>query len=185
MAPQFEIKTERFLLRAPALGDAGRVTAQISERDVMWNLGRAPLPYHKSDAEVWIKKCENDRAKGSEYAFVITNIEDGVIGAVGFNRAIGDVWELGYWIGKSWWGKGVATEVSRALLEWADTEFGITTFVAGHFKDNPASGRVLEKLGFEPVGEKLMFGRARGGKHPAIRYALGASADAALRSAAH
>ncbi|MEM9180381.1 MAG: GNAT family protein, partial [Pseudomonadota bacterium] len=59
----------------------------------------------------------------------------------------------------------------------------VTKFVAGHFQDNPASGRVLEKLGFQRVGEKQLYSLARGGKDLAWRYALGASPEVAMGAA--
>ncbi len=185
MSEPYQIKTERLLLRAPEPADAAQITERISEEDVLRNLGRAPNPYQLQDAENWISKSAKDRAASTEYAFVITTARDGVIGSTGFNRAIGEVWEVGYWLGKPFWGQGIVTEAANALIEWGQSEFGINQFAAGHFTDNPASGRVLEKLGFEPVGERLMFSKARDGKHPATRYSLGAPADAALRAASH
>jgi RimJ/RimL family protein N-acetyltransferase len=58
---------------------------------------------------------------------------------------------MGYWIACNFWGRGIATEACSALIEIAAT-LGLHSLEAGHFLDNPASGRVLEKLGFEPVG---------------------------------
>ena len=59
--------------------------------------------------------------------------------------------ELGYWIMRANWGRGFATEACSALIDIART-LGLSRLEAGHFIDNPASGRVLEKLGFEPLG---------------------------------
>ncbi|NQY15562.1 MAG: GNAT family N-acetyltransferase, partial [Henriciella sp.] len=70
--------------------------------------------------------------------------------------------EQGYWVDKAVQRKGVATEAARALLAWGEATFGVTQFIAGHFQDNPASGRVLEKLGCERVGEKQLYSLARG-----------------------
>ncbi|MEM9054514.1 MAG: GNAT family N-acetyltransferase [Pseudomonadota bacterium] len=185
MATKFEIRTERLHLRPPEAPDAEQITEHISPKDVLWHLGRAPYPYQLKDAEGWIARSAKDRAAGTEFAFVITTARDGVIGSTGFNRAVGEIWEIGYWLGQAYWGQGIVTEAASALLDWGRAEFGIQQFVAGHFKDNPASGRVLEKLGFARVGERDMFSKARGGKSPAIRYSLGAPADAALHSGAH
>ncbi|MDG1244659.1 MAG: GNAT family protein [Porticoccaceae bacterium] len=71
-----------------------------------------------------------------------------------------------------------------AVMDWGKTK-GMEKFVSGHFVDNPASGRVLEKLGFVPVGIVDHIGAARGGPSPAQRYVLGASPQDALRTASH
>ena len=172
MGGSFEFKSERFLMRPPEAKDARQIACCVNDKDMARNLARLPHPYAPQDALDWIAYADKARAQGTEYAFVITHAEAGVIGSVGFNRAGDEAWEIGYWVDKAVQGKGVATEAAQALLAWGEREFGVTQFVAGHFKDNPASGRVLEKLGFVRVGEKMMFSSARGGKDPAWRYAL-------------
>ena len=185
MAETYEIRTERLNLRAPMQTDAQRITDLIGIKDVVWNLGRAPYPYHLSDAQSWIARCAADITAGTEYPFVIENSEDGVVGAVGLNAHPGDVWEIGYWVGKPWWGKGYITEAAQAVLDWATREKAITAFISGHYVDNPASGRVLEKLGFEPVGVLDLPGKARGMAYPAQRYTRGAPPETAMKYANH
>ena len=58
---------------------------------------------------------------------------------------------MGYWIARPYWGRGYATEACVALIDIARA-LGITSLEGSHFLDNPASARVLEKLGFEPTG---------------------------------
>jgi len=183
MGPPFEFKSDRFLMRAPRAKDARQIACCVNDADMARNLARLPHPYAPSDALDWIAYAEKARTEGSEYAFVITHAEAGVIGSVGFNRTIGPAWEIGYWVDRAVQGKGVATEAAAALINWGDQRFGVNQFVAGHFKDNPASGRVLEKLGFERVGEKLLYSLARGRKDPAWRYALGADPALAMGEA--
>ena len=180
MNRSFEFSSERFLMRPPMTQDARQIACCVNDADMARNLARLPHPYGPRDALDWIAYAEKARETGREYAFVITHAEAGVIGSVGFNRAIGDVWEIGYWVDKAVQGRGVATEAARALLAWGEAEFGVTQFVAGHFQDNPASGRVLEKLGFERVGEKMMYSLGRGGKDAAWQYALTLQNDTAL-----
>ena len=179
MAPVFEFRSERFLMRPPVARDARQIACCVNDAEMARNLARLPHPYAPSDALDWIAYADKARAQGREYAFVITHAEAGVIGSVGFNRTVGDAWEIGYWVDKAVQGRGVATEAARALLAWGEAQFGVTRFVAGHFQDNPASGRVLEKLGFERVGEKMMFSQGRGGKDAAWRYALSLQSDTA------
>lgn len=179
MTGSFEFRSERFLMRPPQSKDARQIACCVNDADMARNLARLPYPYAPSDAEAWVTYADKARAQGCEYAFVITHQEAGVIGSVGFNRTVGDTWEIGYWVDKAVQGRGVATEAARALLAWGEAQFGVAKFVAGHFQDNPASGRVLEKLGFQRVGEKMMFSQGRGGKDRAWRYALDASGEVA------
>ena len=183
MGGSFEFKSERFLMRPPEAKDARQIACCVNDIEMARNLARLPHPYAPKDALSWIEYAEKARAQGSEYAFVITHAEAGVIGSVGFNRTRGAAWEIGYWVDKAVQRKGVATEAAQALLNWGEQTFGVTQFVAGHFQDNPASGRVLEKLGFERVGEKPLFSLARGGKAPAWRYSLGATVELAMGNA--
>lgn len=183
----FEIETDRLQLRPPRADDAPRVTELIGEWDVINMLGRAPWPYQLGDAENWITRMELARDEGTEYAFLAEHADDGVIAASGLNLVDKDraIWEIGYWVGKPYWGRGFVTEAARGVLDWATKEAGISAFVSGHIIDNPASGRVLEKLGFEVAGELTMYVRGRDCDVSAIRYVKGAPVDAALQAVAH
>jgi len=172
-------------LRPPLPEDAIQISERIGLKDVAWNLGRAPYPYHLSDAQEWIERVPQGWANDSAYVLVLTRPSDGVIGVVGLDRKPMDVWEIGYWTGKPWWGRGFVTEAARAVMDWAEQDKGIERFASGHFADNPASGRVLLKLGFEPCGETELFGLARGQKSRAVRYTKGTDPELALRLAAH
>jgi RimJ/RimL family protein N-acetyltransferase len=108
-------------------------------------------------------------------SFLITERTDGeprIIGSCGLGRRPSGAVELGYWIGRAHWGKGFATEASRALIEIART-LKLSRLEASHFLDNPASGRVLEKLGFKPTGLSAeRYSCARGGDSMARLYRL-------------
>ena len=162
MGGSIEFKSERFLMRQPEEKDASQIACSVNDKDMARNLARLPHPYAPKDALDWVAYAAKAREQGTEYAFVITHEEAGVIGSVGFNRSSGEAWEIGYWVDKAVQGKGVATEAAAALMKWGAAKFGVTQFVAGHFQDTPASGRVLEKVGFERVGEKQLFSLARG-----------------------
>jgi RimJ/RimL family protein N-acetyltransferase len=74
-----------------------------------------------------------------------------LVGACGLGRRPSGSVEMGYWIARSYWGRGFATEACHALVEIARA-LGLTSLEGSHFIDNPASARVLEKLGFEGLG---------------------------------
>jgi len=179
------LHTERLSLRAPQARDAVQIAERIGLKDVAWNLGRAPYPYDLSDAEDFILSTQKKWQEGKACAFMLEHPKDGVIGGCGLDGHGDGLWEIGYWVGKPWWGQGFITEAASTVLNWGRDERGITKFVSGHFTDNPASGRVLTKLGFEPVGVVDHFGAARGELSPALRYTLGADPQDALRTATH
>ena len=179
------VKTERLILRVPLPEDAPQIAQSIGRKEVVWNLGRAPFPYALSDANAWIERTPEQWMTDRAYSFVITLPETGVIGAVGVDHLADQVWEIGYWVGAPWWGLGYATEAAAAVLEWAQAKHGLRAFVSGHFVDNPASGNVLTKLGFEPVGEIQLPSLARGEKSRALRYVRGAKPEQALGMAIH
>lgn len=185
MANPLILRTERLLLRPPLPHDAPQISEHIGVRDIAWNLGKAPYPYQLSDAEEWLERVPKGWVEDTAYVLMITTPEDGVMGCIGLDLKPMDVWEIGYWLGKPWWGQGYITEAATAVMDWAENTMSIDKFASGHFVDNPASGRVLEKLGFTPVGEVELFGRARGKKSPAIRYSRGTDPNLALKLAAH
>ncbi len=79
---------------------------------------------------------------------------------------------MGYWIGKPYWGMGYATEAAQALIVYAFQKENFAFLTVGHFKENPASARVIAKLGFEPSGEVLRDCAARGNKARCLTYRL-------------
>lgn len=184
MTEPIEIQTPRFRLRPPAMADVAVVVVSLIDNPKLaWNLARVPSPYSEADAISFFDKCADSIKHGLEYTFLIESWQDGVVGCVGLHPVIDDVWEIGYWCGEPYWGRGITTEASHALLKWARAELGAEGFVSGHFTDNPASGAVLRKLGFEPVGVVDFPGLARGGLFPAQRYAL--NADPAIAMTMH
>ena len=107
--------------------------------------------------------------------FLITERTDGaprIVGACGLGRRPSGAVEMGYWIAQPHWGKGFATEAGRALIDIART-LKLPRLEASHFVDNPASGRVLEKLGFIPTGiSAARYSCARAGEAMARIYRL-------------
>ena len=96
-----------------------------------------------------------------------------LVGSIGFGRDPNDQLEFGYWIARPHWGRGYATEAGRAVIAAARDTLRIPRLNAGHFLDNPASGRVLQKLGFGPTGQIVpRFSRGRGETAPSRLFAL-------------
>lgn len=164
-------RSERLFLRPPFPEDSGAICRGIGDAGVAAMLSRAPWPYRMADAEQF---CASE-GPAMAPRFLITlpdSLGAPVIGGIGIH-AEGDEVELGYWIARNHWSQGYASEAGRAVLEIART-IGHSRIVAGHFLDNPASGRVLRKLGFAETGEiRPTYCRARGGELVlARRYAI-------------
>jgi RimJ/RimL family protein N-acetyltransferase len=146
------IETRRLTLRAPAPGDAPALAGLIGDFDVARMTSRMPHPYAIEDAEDFIVRCQGLDPR-ADCHFLLEHDDHGVVGGLSFTTPAGEPSEVGYWIGKPWWGRGLATEALSESLVWASREWGRRFVVAGHYADNPASGAVLCKAGFLYTGE--------------------------------
>jgi RimJ/RimL family protein N-acetyltransferase len=175
MGPRIE--TERCLLRLPELEDAPAISRYCGEYDVAKNTARIPHPYPALAAEMWVLMTRAGWTPQGNQSLTVEH--DGqVIGGGGVFRRTADAeWEIGYWIGRPWWGQGFATEIGRALVELGTKTLGARTLIAAHADDNPASGRVLEKLGFTYTGEAGQhFSMARMGQTRCLAMAWSGTA---------
>jgi len=143
-------RTERLLLRPGWAEDAPALATAIADEMIVRNLATAPWPYRLRDAEAFLAQSR-DPVLPSLLIFERKDGEPRLVGSCGLGRRPSGAVELGYWIARPFWGRGIATEAATALIEIART-MGFTRLEGSHFLDNPASGRVLEKLGFEPLG---------------------------------
>ncbi len=142
------IRTERLLLRAPVISDAARVSLLAGDFEVASLTGTIPHPYSEEMAADWIRSHQD----GEEGVAFAIDLGGDLIGCVGY-RAYDEVHaEMGYWLGKPYWGFGFATEAARALIRHVFQTEGFDYLTCGHFRENPASARVIAKLGFEPSG---------------------------------
>ena len=152
MAEYPTITTPRLSLRAPKLEDAPVIAQLADDLDVARMTTRLPHPYGRADAEAFISAMMAfDHAR--EIAFVIEHGEAGTVGVIGLHPSNPLGPEIGYWLGRPYWGQGIATEAARGALDWVRDQWRRRVVVSGHFTDNPASGRVLEKAGFLYTGE--------------------------------
>ena len=143
-------RTERLLLRPGWTEDAAALAQAIADEMIVRNLASAPWPYRLRDAEAFLAQ-PRDPALPSFLIFERTKGAPRLVGACGLGRRPSGAVEMGYWITRAHWGRGFATEASTALIEIAHA-LRLARLEASHFLDNPASARVLEKLGFEPIG---------------------------------
>lgn len=171
-------RTARLLLRPGWTEDAPALAAAIADEMIVRNLATAPWPYGLRDAEAFLAQPK-DPVLPSLLVFERTASEPRLVGSCGLGRRPSGAVELGYWIARPFWGRGFATEACEALIDIART-LGFTQLEGAHFVDNPASGRVLEKLGFVPLGIVApRLSCARGMEIPSrlLRLQLVADAD--------
>ena len=112
-----------------------------------------PHPYPDGGGLAWIEKQQQAAARGESVVFAVTAAQHGVIGAIGLQlEAAHAKAELGYWIGKPRWHQGYATEAAQAVIRHGFEQLHLERIHARFMARNPASGRVLEKLGFTREG---------------------------------
>jgi RimJ/RimL family protein N-acetyltransferase len=161
-------RTERLLLRPGWAEDAPALYRAIADEAIVRNLASAPWPYRPDHAEAFLS-TRRQAAEPSMLIFRRTDEAPDLIGTIGLAARPSGETEFGYWIARGHWGQGYATEAGEALVAIARHGLRLRRVSAGHFLDNPASGRVLEKLGFRPTGPVVP------------RYSVGRGAEAPCR----
>src|SRR2546430_6629313 len=146
------LASPRLLLRPFALEDAAVLQSLINTREIALNTLRIPFPYPDGEAERWISSHEEKQKHDHVFAVTLRNDAD-LIGCVGLHvKAENDNGEIGYWIGVPYWGSGYATEAAGVVLRYGFETLSLNRIYAMHFARNPASGRVLQKLGMRHEG---------------------------------
>jgi ribosomal-protein-alanine N-acetyltransferase len=146
---QLSLETERLLLRPFDLEDAPDVQRLAGAFEVADTTLNIPHPYRDGMAEAWIL-THNQLFRAGVLANFAVTLRQGrtLIGAIGLRidppheRA-----ELGYWIGVPFWNQGYCTEAARATVRYGFDRLGLNRIHASHLSRNPASGRVMQKLG--------------------------------------
>jgi RimJ/RimL family protein N-acetyltransferase len=148
------IATKRLILRPFAEADAQWVHAHAGAREIARTTQNIPHPYEPGMAERWIATHGPGWDAGNLLASAIARKDDGeLVGAVGLTIEREDERaELGYWIAVPWWGHGYATEAAAALVGYGFEQLHLHRIVARHFGSNPASGRVMQKVGMVQEG---------------------------------
>jgi ribosomal-protein-alanine N-acetyltransferase len=150
------IQTRRLLLRAFTMDDAPDVARLAAEREIAANTATIPHPYTLEDARAWLLR-QGEQTDGRSTANWAITDSGRLVGCVGLIlEPAHDRAEIGYWIGTPFWGRGFATEAAAAVLHHGFTAMGLHRIFAQHYARNPASGRVLAKIGLR------MEGTARG-----------------------
>src|SRR5690606_23147511 len=129
-------------------------------------LASVPSPWPEPDMRIWLARSQWRGHLGFRLGIFL----DGrLVGSLGL---FGPPAEIAYFVDPVFWGRGIATEALAGFLGWAVPRFGIGTVHADHFADNPASGRVLEKLGFSRSRTGQGRSRARPQPAPVVAWTL-------------
>jgi len=133
-----------------------------------------PHPYEERMAEDWISSYRPAFEARERVTFVVVLSGDGtLLGSVtlGLNARDGNG-QLGYWIGAPYWGRGYATEAVGEVVRHAFEELGLHRVHADHFGSNPASGRVMQKVGMAYEGTRREHYEMWGAFEDAVEYGL-------------
>ncbi|MEQ8675190.1 MAG: GNAT family protein [Aggregatilineales bacterium] len=157
MVTEFPIlTTERLILRPPELRDAPNMQSLAGDRLVAQGTLTMPHPYEDGMAEEFITHTQTQFEEKTGYTFAIALKQtDELIGVIDIGLASVEKFqrsEIGYWIGVPYWNKGYMTEAATAVMRFGFEVVALNRIYAVHFTDNPASGKVMQKLGMTYEG---------------------------------
>jgi RimJ/RimL family protein N-acetyltransferase len=136
--------------------DKPALVEYLNDRDIYDRTLRIPFPYTEACADEWLALfAKSTDEQGRPIKFAIRTVEDNLIGGCGFDGfQLGKSHqaEVGYWLAKPYWGRGIMTSVVQRICQLAFEEFGLVKITAHVSACNPASARVLQKCGFQEEG---------------------------------
>ena len=166
---ELPITTARLILRRLVPGDAPAVTRLVNDYSVAGNLARVPFPYSEELARKWIGSAAEQIESGDAFHLAVTQGGQ-LVGCVGLSLKRNALPELGYWIGRKFWGQGLAGEAAAGLLDWARKGLDITEVEASALTDNLASQAVLRRLGFNENGTGVQQFLSRNRNMPVVMF---------------
>ncbi|PWC29763.1 bifunctional GNAT family N-acetyltransferase/(deoxy)nucleoside triphosphate pyrophosphohydrolase [Teichococcus aestuarii] len=173
--PEFApLRTERLTLRPLRAEDAPALHRLINDWEVVRWLSRVPFPYSRELADEWIASTHKRLAEGSAWHLAIVG-QDGdtevLVGCVGLTREPDTRRaELGYWVGRRFWGHGVAAEAAGRLARWGLANLDLDSIFAHALEENGRSGAVLRRIGLRETGKGEVPFLARGARLPVTLF---------------
>jgi len=189
------LESERLVLRRLSAADAATIARLVGDWDIIKNLSDAPYPYPPGLAARWIASTRRGIDERQDFALAIAprdlaapagaillrqSQREPAIAGQPARLPRGKSAEIGYWIGRAFWGRGYAREAVRRMVRFAFDELGLERVWGAVLTDNPASCRVLADEGFTLGGEADYDFPARGGLKRVYVYAFD-RADLALK----
>jgi [ribosomal protein S5]-alanine N-acetyltransferase len=150
MSTQPTLETPRLKLRPYTEADIPELLPLIGTREVAATTLRIAHPYTEQDAKAFLELAKDP----DKLWLAITLRSDGrQIGGIGLRvEKQHQHAELGYWLGVPFWGHGYATEAAADIVRYGFETLALHRIFASHFKHNPASGRILKKVGMKYEG---------------------------------
>jgi [ribosomal protein S5]-alanine N-acetyltransferase len=165
------IATPHLVLRPSEADDAPRAFEVQSSWEVTRMLRQASWPPDRGAMDAWFAAHAAEWTSGTAFRFAVT-LEGHMIGLADVDEISGATGELGYWLDRSCWGRGYASEAASALVRFAFDELELAELSAGHAEDNAASGRILRRLGFQHLRDVQVHSRSRGAPVVQRQYTL-------------
>lgn len=150
------IETNRFIIRPFIKTDAEKIYEACNDFEISKTTLGIPFPYTLEDSQNFIDYTNNAISSQKSYELAITLKENtnevvGCISLMGIKRPANKA-ELAYWVAKKYWNSGIATEAAKAIIEYGFNTLNLHSIFARFLDNNPASGKVMQKIGMKYVG---------------------------------
>jgi [ribosomal protein S5]-alanine N-acetyltransferase len=167
------METVRLILRDLRHDDVGALARELASFKISRNTSSIPYPYTYQDAVDFVARQTTKASPSVKKVIALKATPDDLIGSIRLHiDPAANGCELGYWLAEAHWGKGYATEAAAFMVEHAFTVLDQATIVADYNTENPASGRVLRRVGFSEIGRSEDFSVAQGKLVPTILVRL-------------
>lgn len=146
------LNTSRLVLKPFTIEDGLTVERLAGDLEVARTTLNIPHPYPEGGAEHWIAAHQLAFTEGKSLTLAIWR-QDELIGAISLSiQREQRIAELGYWIGRAFWGNGYCTEAAREIVRYGFEVLALERIFARHMATNPASGAVMRKIGMRSEG---------------------------------
>jgi ribosomal-protein-alanine N-acetyltransferase len=175
VSPTPTLRTARLLLGAFDLEDAVELQRLAGAREIADTTVSIPHPYELDHALAWIAQQRREAVRGRATNFAVRLLPDGpLIGSAGLRDIDPEHLqaELGFWIGREWWGQGYAREAASAVIRFGFDSLGLNRICAHHMVRNPAAGQVLLASGMQCEGLLRQRVRKWGVYEDVLLYAI-------------
>jgi RimJ/RimL family protein N-acetyltransferase len=148
------LRTPRLVLDSPVLDDAPELQRLAGAREIADTTLSIPHPYALDHAFTWIEQQQKEAQSGRAYSFAVRLTNRTLIGSAGLRDIDREdrQAELGFWIGREWWGNGYAREAAAEVIRFGFDSLALNRVFAHHMLRNPAAGRVLQAVGMRQEG---------------------------------
>ena len=149
----YPIKSKKFVLRTLRRSDASNIAKNAHDKEIYRNTLSIPYPYKLKDAEIWIEDTlKKEKKKNREGMTLVVEIEGEAAGVISLNKIKGHSAEIGYWLGRKYWGRGIMTKAVKIVTKIGFSEFKLRRIFGHVLAFNDGSAKVLRKSGYKLEG---------------------------------